>query len=266
MSKYVHGYSEREAKRLKDQANTLDHLLHHDSLWPDGSVILEAGCGVGAQTRIIAPANRGSQFVSVDISHESIAKAKVMSEILEIGNVEFMQADIFHLPFPDGFFDHVFVCFVLEHLSNPHGALLELKRVLRPGGTIMVIEGDHGSTYFHPDSDDAKEAVLCQVMLQKMNGGNANIGRELYPLLNESGFCDISVSPRMVYVDDSKPELVEGFTRNTFSAMIEGISAPAIEAGLISPERMKKGVADLYRTAEGGGTFCYTFFKAIASL
>lgn len=263
MTKYVHGYSEREAKRLKDQANALDNLLHHDSKWDEGSLILEAGCGVGAQTKIIAPANPGSKFISIDISHESIIQAEQLVQNLGIRNVEFRQADIFNLPFEKGCFDHVFVCFVLEHLSYPIEALLELKRVLKSSGTIMVIEGDHGSTYFHPDSDEAREAVNCQVLLQKRHGGDANIGRKLYPLLNEAGFQNINVSPRMVYVDDSKSELVEGFTRNTFSAMIEGVSTAAIEAGLIIPERMKKGVADLYRTADGGGTFCYTFFKGL---
>ena len=263
MTKYVHGYSEREAKRLKDQANALDNLLHHDSTWDDGSLILEAGCGVGAQTKIIAPANPGSKFISIDISHESIVQAGELINNLGIKNVEFRQADIFNLPFENGHFDHIFVCFVLEHLSHPHVALTELKRVLKPGGTIMVIEGDHGSTYFHPDSEEAREAVQCQVLLQKMNGGNANIGRQIYPLLNENGFQNINVSPRMVYVDDSKPELVEGFTRNTFSAMIEGVAPSAIAANLISADRMHKGVADLYHTADGGGTFCYTFFKGL---
>jgi ubiquinone/menaquinone biosynthesis C-methylase UbiE len=263
MTKYVHGYSEREAQRLKDQANALDNLLHHDSTWNDGSLILEAGCGVGAQTKIIAPANPGSEFISIDISLESVIQAEAMTQKLGVMNVEFKQADIFNLPFENNSFDHIFVCFVLEHLSHPIDALVELKRVLKPGGTIMVIEGDHGSTYFHPDSEEAREAVNCQVILQRMNGGNANIGRQIYPLLNETGFQNIDVSPRMVYVDDSKPELVEGFSRNTFSAMIEGISANAVAAKLISAERMQKGVADLYRTAEGGGTFCYTFFKGI---
>lgn len=263
MTKYVHGYSEREARRLKDQANTLDNLLHHDSVWEKGSLILEAGCGVGAQTKIIAPANLDSHFISVDISHESVIKAIEMADLLQINNVEFHQADIFNLPYPDNHFDHIFVCFVLEHLPNPLYALQMLKRVLQPGGTIMLIEGDHGSTFFHPDSEEAREAINCQVLLQKLHGGNANIGRELYPLLQQSGFIEITVSPRMVYVDDSKPQWVEGFTRNTFSAMIEGVYTSAIEANLISADRMKKGIADLYHCADGGGTFCYTFFKGI---
>lgn len=263
MEKYVHGYTVREATRLNDQANALDHLLHDDSLWPAGSLILEAGCGVGSQTKIIAPNNPGSRFISVDISGESLAQARHLAEEQKIINVSFEQADIYHLPYPDGYFDHVFVCFVLEHLPDPSGALRKLRQFLKPSGTIMVIEGDHGSTYFHPDSEEAHEAIRCLVELQKQGGGDANIGRRLYPLLNDSGFKDVKVSPRMVYVDDSKQDLVEGFTKNTFTAMIEGIADKAVDAGIITRQKIRKGISDLYRTASGGGTFCYTFFKGI---
>ncbi len=51
MNKYVHGYSPEEAKRLNNQANSVAEILHGDSLWHEGSLILEAGCGVGAQTK-----------------------------------------------------------------------------------------------------------------------------------------------------------------------------------------------------------------------
>lgn len=263
--KYVHGYSQKEAIRLNDQANTLDNILHHDSIWKKGSIILEAGCGVGAQTKIIAPKNPGSRFISIDISDESVKQAKETINSLNINNVEFKQGDIFNLPFEENYFDHIFLCFVLEHLSDPIKALVELKKKVKKGGSIMVIEGDHGSAYFHPDSKEAREAIQCQVDLQAKSGGNANIGRQLYPLLSEAGYSNVSVSPRMVYVDDSKPELVEGFTLNTFTAMIEGIANVAVAENLISSERMKKGITDLHRTAKDGGTFCYTFFKATAN-
>ena len=263
MKEYIHGYTDKEATRLNDQANTLDNLLHHDSVWPGGSLILEAGCGVGAQTKIIASKNINSQFISVDISSESIKQAERLTNSLGIPNVKYKQADIFSLPFSNNYFDHLFVCFVLEHLPNPVKALVELNRVLKPGGTIMVIEGDHGSAYFYPESTEAQKAIQCQVEIQKQNGGDANIGRKLYPLLYESGFDSVNIFPRMVYVDDSKPNLVEGFTRNTFTAMIEGIAETAVSNKLISHQHMTKGIKDLYKTAEGGGTFCYTFFKGI---
>ena len=264
MKEYVHGYSERERIRLEDQANTLVSLLHYDTIWNEGETIFEAGCGVGAQTQIIAPQNPNCQFVSVDISVDSIISAKQAIELANIKNVQFKVSNIFDLPFEAESFDHIFVCFVLEHLGEPVKALKELKRVLKKGGTITVIEGDHGSTYFHPDSIEAKNAINCQVELQKLNGGNALIGRELYPLLDRSGFQDIKVSPRLVYVDGSKPQMIEGFTKNTFTAMIEGVKENALQAGLLSEDEFDKGIADLYRTANKDGVFCYTFFKAIA--
>jgi hypothetical protein len=157
----------------------------------------------------------------------------------------------------------VFVCFVLEHLSRPVEALVILERLLRPGGTITVIEGDHGSTYFHPDSAAAQAAIECQVRMQREAGGNALIGRQVYPLMVGAGFHAVRVSPRMVYVDSSRPDLVDGFTRKTFTAMIEGIRESAIAAGLADPESFDAGVRDLHRTTEADGVFCYTFFKGV---
>ncbi len=260
---YVHGYTERESARLEDQANCLNELLHHDSLFPANSIILEAGCGVGAQTKIVAPKNPDSKFISVDISEDSLNKAEALIKLLNINNVEFQQGNIFNLEFPDGYFDHIFICFVLEHLSNPIDALKSLKRVLKNSGSITLIEGDHGSACFYPESNYAREAINAQVTLQAAAGGNALIGRQLYPLLTGSGFKNCRISPRMVYVDSSKPDYVEGFTKNTFTAMIEGIREKAISSSVIDKITFEKGIQDLYRTAEADGVFCYTFFKGI---
>ena len=262
---YVHGYHARENERLQDQAGTLVDLLHADTAYPPGCTVLEAGCGVGAQTVILAASSPGARVTSIDVSSDSVAEAARRVERAGLTNVELRQADIFDLPFPAASFDHVFVCFVLEHLSRPVEALAALRRVLGPGGTITVIEGDHGSAYFHPDSAAARAAVQCQVELQAEAGGNALIGRQLFPLLVDAGFDAVQVSPRMVYVDGTRPALVDGFTRRTFTAMIEGVRGAAIARGLIEPEAFDEGVAALHRTTEPDGVFCYTFFKARAT-
>ena len=138
-----------------------------------------------------------------------------------------------------------------------------LAALVRPGGTVTVIEGDHGSAYFHPDSAAARAAIDCQVQLQAGAGGDALIGRRVYPLMVEAGLTGVHVSPRMVYVDAGHPELVDGFTRKTFTAMVEGVRDQAIEAGLIDPGTFDAGVRDLHRTTEPDGTFSYTFFKGV---
>jgi trans-aconitate methyltransferase len=258
---YVHGYDARESERLQDQAGTLVELLHGDTTYPEGSRVLEAGCGVGAQTITLATRSPGARFTSIDVSAESLAAARRLG----LANVEFLQADLFAPPFEPASFDHVFVCFVLEHLERPLDALATLAALLRPGGTMTVIEGDHGSAYFHPDDPAAHDAIACQVELQRRAGGDSLIGRRLYPLLTAARLADVRVSARMVYVDDSRPHLVDGFTRRTFTAMIEGVREPALAAGLIAPERFDAGIRALRRSAEGGGTFCYTFFKGVGA-
>jgi ubiquinone/menaquinone biosynthesis C-methylase UbiE len=260
---YVHGYRAREVERLHDQAGTLVELLHSDTAYPPGSTVLEAGCGVGAQTTTLAQNSPDASFTSIDVSAGSIAAARQRAAAEGITNVEFAQADIFDLAFAPESFDHVFVCFVLEHLPLPVDALTILRGLLRPGGTITVIEGDHGSAYFHPASAAAQAAIQCQVDLQQAAGGNALIGREVFPLMVEAGFASVRVSPRMVYADSSRSELVDGFTRKTFTAMIEGVRQPAIAAGLSEPDAFDAGVRDLHRTTEADGTFSYTFFKGV---
>ena len=250
---YVHGYADREGERLHDQAGALVELLHHDTSYPPGARVLEAGCGVGAQTVTLVANSPGAHFTSIDVSAESLAIAR---ERVTADNVEFVQADL--LGFQAEPFDHVFVCFVLEHLRDPYSALRKLKALLKPGGTITVIEGDHGTAYFHPESEAADDAIACLVKLQS---GDAKIGRRLYPQLLGAGFADPQVSPRVVYVDASKPGLTEAFTLKTFTAMVEGVREAALTAGLIDADRFDQGVADLATTE----TFSYTFFKAVAS-
>ncbi len=207
---YVHGYDERANVRLKDQADALVDLLHSDTSYPAGSRVLEAGCGVGAQTVTLAARSPGARFTSVDISADSLAEAKRRIDAAGLTNVQFQRGDVFDLPFEPESFDHLFVCFLLEHLARPVEALIALQRLIKPGGTVTVIEGDHGSTYFHPDSAAAHRAVQCQVDLQRAAGGDANIGRRVYPLMVDAGVEDVQVSPRMVYVDSSRPYLVDG--------------------------------------------------------
>ena len=258
---YVHGYHRREETRLMDQATTLTDLLHSDTVYPPGSSVLEAGCGVGAQTVILAKNSPKARITSIDISDESLAAARARVAEAGFTNVMFQRADIFNLPFAPASFDHVFVCFVLEHLPDPVAALKKLKGVLKPGGSMTVIEGDHGSAYFHPDSAAARRAIQCLVDLQAKMGGDSLIGRRLYPLLVSAGFREVRVSPRVVYADSSRPRMVEGFTKNTFTAMVEGVEKEALGAGLVDRETWTKGIRDLYRTAGADGTFCYTFFK-----
>ena len=263
MHAYVHGYHERENERLSDQAFTLADLLHGDTRYAPGERVLEVGCGVGAQTVFLAAHSPEAEFVSIDVSERSIEQARAAVRARGLANVQFRSADLMALTARDGVYDHAFVCFVLEHLADPLAALRHLAGLVRPGGTVTAIEGDHGSFYCHPETAAARRVVQCLVDLQARCGGDALIGRRLYPLLSEAGYR-VRVQPRMVYVDAGRPDLVEGFSRRTFIAMVEGVRPQALASGLIDESLWDRGIRDLHRATAADGTFCYTFFKALA--
>ncbi|MFF0338539.1 methyltransferase [Kribbella sp. NPDC004875] len=259
---YVHGYTPAETRRLSEQAGTLADLLHGGTTYPPGSRVLEAGCGVGAQTVQLVTRSPGIELVSVDISEDSLTQAKArVASLAPEATVDFRHADLHDLSGET--FDHVFVCFVLEHLPNPHDALIRLRSLLNPGGTITVVEGDHGSAIYHPRSERAQAVIDCLVDLQAEPGGDALIGRRLQPLLEQAGYDDVHVSPRTVYADQTVPELVDGFTRKTFIAMVESVRERAIAAGMRTEAEWNAGIRDLEQTALPGGTLHYAFFKGV---
>ena len=123
---YVHGYSERETERLYDQAGSVRDLIHSDTAYPPGSVVLEAGCGGGAQTLTLAQNSPKATFLSIAWAEGSLALARELINQNKISNVEFLHADIFNLPIDEECVDHIFVCHLLEHLFDPVAGLMIL--------------------------------------------------------------------------------------------------------------------------------------------
>ncbi|MFC2019771.1 methyltransferase domain-containing protein [Chloroflexota bacterium] len=265
MKKYVHGYSARETERLYDQSVIVRDLLHRDTAYPPGSRVLEAGCGVGAQTVILAQKSPGAEITSIDISPDSLKQAEALITGRKITNVRFQPADIMALPFKDESFDSVFVCFILEHLEEPIKALIELKRVLKTGGTITVIEGDHGSCFWHPETEESLRVWRSLIESQLHLAHDPLIGRRLYPLLREAGFSVKDVSPRWVYTDGRTPELTDGGINRIMAPMVETAKAQAFALGIIDAPTWDKGIGDLRRVATSAdGTLFYTWFKGVA--
>lgn len=262
---YVHGYGEREAQRLMDQAESVSDLIHHDTEFPPDSRILEVACGVGAQTVAMAQRLPACHFVSFDKIPQSVGLAAERVRTAGLQEVHLLTADLFEAPFKPESFDVLFVSYLLEHLPDPLAALISLKTLLRPGGTLLVVEGDHGSCYFHPDTPEAIRAWKCLIEVQAGLGCDSEIGRRLHPLLQSAGFENVRVSPRMVYADKSRPLMQHQFVLQTIVPMVEGIRIEALTKSLMSPIEWEKGVADLRETGlSSKGTFCYTFFKASA--
>jgi ubiquinone/menaquinone biosynthesis C-methylase UbiE len=207
--------------------------------------------------------NPDTRFVAIDNNEPAIVQTRNLIQSKGLTNVMVQYADLYNLPYETESFDHIFICLLLENLPDPAKALIKLKSSMKKGGSITVIEGDHGSTFYHPESRFADEVIRCQIELQQLSGGNALIGRHLAPLLRESGFRDIEVTPQTVYTDFTKPDLSDRFTKSTFMAMIKSIRDQSIERGLVDEETFNRGVDDLNRSADDG-VFCYSFFKGTA--
>jgi len=262
---YVHGYSERETQRLYEQAEILEAILHTGSEYAAGAKVLEAGCGVGGQTRLLVKRSPQAEFTCIDISEKSLATAQKLKDQVGFENVTFQQQDIHLLDFADETFDHVFICFVLEHLDNPVEALTELKRVLKTGGTITVIEGDHGSCFWYPETPESVAAWNGLITAQRRQGHDPNIGRRLTPLLTEAGFDLQTCRPAWLYADRLNPDLRDGMVNHIIVPMVQSAEQQILDEKRVPENLYRRGIADLSGVDQiDEGTFFYTWFKAVA--
>jgi SAM-dependent methyltransferase len=258
--RYVHGYNTRESQRLQEQSAILEQILHSDTEFPPESHVLEAGCGVGAQSCILSKKFPDTRFTAIDISENSLKQAKC----LDLPNFQFRQADIFKLPFENESFDHVYVCFVLEHLNAPVLALSELSRVLRPNGSLILIEGDHGSCFWHPETEFSLRVWNALITTQKQMGHDPNIGRRIQPLLVEAGFSVQSTRPCWLYADADSPQLLDGMVNHIIVPMVKTVRETAVSR-LMNPSDWDRGITELEASGNPPeGTFFYTWFKAVA--
>ena len=255
---YIHGYSPREIQRLVEQAGILEELLHSGTSYSQGELVLEAGCGVGAQTAILHRRNPQARLVSMDISFGSLQAATGHTI------TAFLQGDIMAPPFQEGRFDHVFACFVLEHMARPIEALEALFSLLKPGGTVTVIEGDHEACVWTPATKAAANAWRAMIRCQEDLGHDPMIGRRLHGLLASAGYEVQYDGPRPIYASGSDRRLLGAVINQIIVPMASTARQRALEAGYISAEQWDRGLADLAHVAVApDGAFFYSWFKAV---
>jgi SAM-dependent methyltransferase len=260
---YVHGYTPHENRRLQESALALRDLLHEGVYFKPGSHVLEAGCGVGAQTVTLCANSPAADFTAVDRDPFFLNTAARNARELGLPNARFVRADLLGLPFAPASVDHVFVCYVLEHLHDPAAALRGLATLLRPGGSLVATEGDHRSATFWPETPEALAVWECLPEVQRRLGGDGHIGRRLHHLLTDGGLQNVAVRPLFVYCDPTRPELMRGFVDQTICGMLRGVERHAVDMGLVDGDTWRQGMADLMRIVhDPEGVFTYTFYRA----
>ena len=153
-----------------------------------GSVSGDLGCGLGFDVRrlaaLVGPEGRA---IGVDASLALIASARSASEGLPA--VEFVQADIQHLPFANGSLHSCKVDRTLQHVERPADVLAEMFRTLCSGGSVVCAEPDWGT--FAIDDADPVARQITKVWREGFR--NPRIGHELKDRLKEAGFVDVQV-------------------------------------------------------------------------
>ena len=149
---YVHGYGEREAQRLMDQAESVSDLIHHDTEFPPDSRILEVACGVGAQTVAMAQRLPACRFVSFDKIPQSVGLAAERVRTAGLQEVHLLTADLFEAPFKPESFDVLFVSYLLEHLPDPLAALISRRAVGRDWSISNALLASSRASFRRPSS------------------------------------------------------------------------------------------------------------------
>jgi ubiquinone/menaquinone biosynthesis C-methylase UbiE len=247
---YVHGYGTPEQERLVEQAEHWRHRLIRDGtrLEP-GTRLLEVGCGAGAVLAVLGQEFPGVRLVGVDIEPRQLDFARGH---LERAGVEatLLEADASALPFGDESFDHVWMMWFLEHVSDPPAVVREARRVLVPGGAITAIEVDYSTCRAEP-STPAIEALIRAMVQGMAASGWSDAGTRLPGWLREAGFREVDEGERPFWWQGDD---LAGQARYAADVMESALDALALLPGADEDE-LRAGLDDLRGLASrpGGG-------------
>ena len=193
VDRYSHGHHESvlRSHRWRTAENSasflLSHLRHDDT-------VLDVGCGPGTITLDLARLVVPGLVTGIDLSEEVIEVAREHSEGQHVGNVRFAVDDVYDLSFAESTFDVVFAHQVLQHLSRPVDALMEMRRVLCDNGLLAVRDADFGAFAWFPFDERLSRWMELYHQITVANQGEADAGRRLISWVREAGFRDVVAS------------------------------------------------------------------------
>ncbi|MBP9889049.1 MAG: class I SAM-dependent methyltransferase [Leptospiraceae bacterium] len=188
-TEYIHSFTESEQQRLVAQAEFLAHYTHPFLEFSPSDSVLEIGCGVGAQIKLLSNSHSYKKIVGIDFEPKQIEKAKqILLNEIKLGKVELAVGSGTNLPYADESFDVVYIFFVLEHFYNPSLILQEIKRVLKPGGKFFCTEVYNSGISIFPANEYLTHYWDQFNKLQTRIGGNPDIGIQLGNLCIDAGF------------------------------------------------------------------------------
>lgn len=192
---------------------------------PDEARILEVGCGNGAATRHIMEYLSPAQLVGVDPSAGLIEMA--VAAFADQPRAAFTVGDAVETGQPSESYDLVIAHTVYSHLPAPDAALAEARRVLRPGGMLVIFDGDYATITVALFDGDPLQTAIDAVLRNLVHA--PYIMRQLPALATAAGFDVQEVRPHG-YVQTASPDYLLSLISRGLSA---AASADEIGSGLV---------------------------------
>jgi arsenite methyltransferase len=206
-----------------------------------GESVLDIGVGPGLLVaEMAAEVGPTGRVCGVDVSDSMLAIARSRAEVPGGATVELGPADANHLPHPDASFDAVVSTQVFEYVDDVPGALDEVRRVLRPGGRVLLLDTDWDSVVWRSGDDERMARVLAAF---ESHAAHPHLPRSLKGLLEHAGF---EVAPPWIL-----PMFNVGYDPATYSAGLLEIIADFVADSGISADEAAAWVADLRALGPG---------------
>lgn len=160
---------------------------------PDLTVV-DLGCGAGHLSRLLAEFVPDGRVIAVDADQLQVERTRRALDAEGIGNVRFVRAWSDALPMQPDYADVVYARFLLQNLPDPIATLEEARRVLRPGGRVVVIDSDDASLVVYPPVPGLDRLLAASREAQDFLGGDRFVGRKLRHHLLSAGFEQVAVT------------------------------------------------------------------------
>jgi SAM-dependent methyltransferase len=243
-SRYVHGTSPEEQRRLSLLNDLMNEASLRELALRGGERILDVGCGLAQFSRVMGrAAGAGCAVVGVEPSAEQRTEAgRLAREAGEEGLVDLRVGEALALPLADeewGRFDLAHARFLLEHLPDPLAAVRSMVRAVRPGGRIVLEDDDHDVLRLWPAPPGFDSVWRAYMRTYDHLGNDPIVGRRLVSLLHAAGaapvrntwifFGGCAGSPRFEPLIANLAGVLEGARQAILAA---GFERKAYEAGL----------------------------------
>lgn len=198
--RYTHGHHQSVVQNHARRRAEVDAWFLLPHLMP-GMRLLDAGCGPGTITVGLARAVAPGAVVGIDLSEDVLAQARDHAASEGVGNVTFTPGDVYQLDYEDGSFDVVYANQLLQHLTDQGRALLEMRRVLKPGGLLAIRETDYATMAPSPKFPEFEEWSRLYHDVAYRNGAEPDAGRNMARWTREAGFAGYELHPNVVVMD-----------------------------------------------------------------